>query len=66
MAGSNIFFKSKHSLGIPIGSGAMEITWAGRIDVGSNVAALVMKACCEGADPFVAGTPRAPTTLEKV
>lgn len=30
VAGSNIFFRSKHSLGFPIGSGAKEVKSAGR------------------------------------
>lgn len=69
MVGSNIFFNSKHSLGFPIGSGAIEATWAGRTEVGSTVVGFRGKfiACCDVADPLSPGPPpRGPTTLKKM
>lgn len=67
VAGSNIFFNSKHSLGVPIGSGAREATCVGRTVLGRTAVGLrgMVIACCEGAAPFIAGTPRVPTTLQK-
>ena len=40
VAGSNIFFRSKHSLGFPIGSVATEVTSAGRAGAGTAVCPL--------------------------
>lgn len=60
MVGSNIFFNSKHSLGVPTGS----ITWVGIICVGRAGTGINpglpigrLTACWPGADPFIMGKP---------
>lgn len=67
VAGSNIFFNSKHSLGVPIGSEAMVTTCAGRTGIGRMAVGLmgIVIDCCNGADPFSTGTPRDATALQK-
>lgn len=60
VVGSNIFFNSKHSVGVPTGSA----TWVGIICVGRAGAGInpglptgKLIACWAGADPFTVGKP---------
>lgn len=65
VAGSNIFFSSKHSLGWPTESRAVVDMIGGRIGVGYAAWPLTGKvtACGFGADPLRRGTPREPVML---
>lgn len=69
VAGSNIFFNSKHSLGVPTGSAAgVGIACAGRAGPETAACPLTgkLRACGFGADPFSTGAPREPAMLQKV
>ena len=67
-----MFFKSKHSLGFPIGSGAIEVMTcagkaagraAGRGTVPDGPLTGKVTACCAGADPLSTGAPIVPAIL---
>ena len=66
VAGSNIFFNNKHSLGCPIGSRAAVDMIGGRTDAGYAVWPLTGNetTCGFGADPLRRGTPREPVRLQ--
>lgn len=63
-----MFFKSKHSLGFPIGSGAIEVTTCAGRDAGIGTMPAgpltgKVTACCAGADPLSTGAPIVPAIL---
>ena len=66
VAGSNIFFNNKHSLGCPIGSRAVVDMIGGRTGAGYAAWPLTgsVTACGFGADPLRRGTPREPVMLQ--
>lgn len=65
VAGSNKFFSSRHSLGLPTGSEAgEESTWPGSVGAGVAACPLTTKGCCTEAVLLSTGTPSVPAMLQ--